>query len=69
MSKHNTPTCTHCGYEMEEEDLWADSDISKGDCDDSEIICSNPDCGKTFYVQCTHEIKFFQVDVYGEEIN
>ena len=69
MSKQDRPTCSHCGTEIEEDELWSDQDISKGDGDSSKLICKNLDCGKVFYVQCTHELFFYMVDEDLEEIS
>jgi len=70
--KTKYPTCSHCGYELSEDELWYETaEIGKvhtGDCDTSDLKCPNSDCGKTFYVACTHEIMFMAVDVEGEKI-
>lgn len=66
------PKCSHCGYDLDDEETWhgeySVGKVGKGDCDDSELKCPSLDCGKTFYVRCTHAIEFVQTDEDGDEI-
>ena len=68
----NNPTCSHCGYEFNDEETWyyddKIGDVNTGDCEHSELTCPNNDCGKKFYVNCIHLIKFIQTDEDGDEI-
>jgi|GEM_PF-3315306 len=70
--KSNNPKCSHCGYELDDEETWYGEykvgRVSTGDCDQSELKCPNLDCGKIFYTQCVHKIEFVQVDEDGEDI-
>lgn len=62
------PTCSHCGYEFDDEETWHKGKVSNGDCDESELKCPNNDCGKTFYVRCVHRIEFEQIDEDGDSV-
>jgi len=68
----SNPTCSHCGYELDDEETWYGKytvgEVSSGDCDDSKLVCPNSDCGKTFYVRCVHRIEFVMIDEEGEEL-
>ena len=62
----NNPKCSHCGYELDEEETWYSMDVESGDGDLSELICPNLDCEKAFYVMCTHDINWKSCDKYGD---
>ena len=64
----NNPKCSHCGYELDEEETWHTQDIENGDGDMSEIMCPNSDCQKTFYVMCKHDINWDCCDEDGNDI-
>ena len=64
----SNPKCSHCGYELDEEETWHGQEVESGDGDLSELICVNLDCQKTFHVMCRHDIKWDCCDEYGDDI-
>ena len=62
------PKCSHCGYELDEEETWYGMDVESGDGDMSELTCPNLDCEKKFFVMCEHDIKWECCDEDGDEI-
>jgi len=61
------PKCNHCDYEYDSDETWYGSqDISKGDCENTELKCLC--CDEIFHVACVHETKFATVDEHGDEI-
>lgn len=71
MNSFHRPTCPHCGYEFDDEEIWYEGTgiyVNMGDCEDTELICPNDDCKKKFNVRCIHEITFIQIDENGDEI-
>jgi hypothetical protein len=70
--KTKSPTCSHCGYEFDDEETWhGEYTVGKVNTDDGDysvLKCPNCDCGETFFVQCLHRIEFAQIDADGEEI-
>lgn len=67
--KSNTPKCNHCGYEFGHQELWCGDQTVYTDCgDDTELVCPNDDCKKTFYVICERSLSFSNIDEDGEEV-
>jgi len=71
--KNKNPTCSHCGYVFDDDETWHSSmsetgTVHTGDCDTSELVCPNLDCKKTFYVACSHDVFFTQIDKDGDDI-
>lgn len=72
MSDDKSPVCSHCGYELDEDELWHGEytvgHVNTGDQEDSELKCPNLDCGKVFHVLCVHEIRFIKTDEDGVQL-
>ena len=71
--KQSQPTCPHCQYEFDDDETWhshcLDSgEVYDGDGDISELKCPNLDCGKSFHVQCVHDISWTACEEYGDEL-
>ncbi len=68
----NSPTCSHCGYEFDDEETWHGGNnvgkVHTGDGDLSKLTCPNDDCQKIFHVNCFHLVKFEQVDEHGDTL-
>jgi rubredoxin len=64
----DNPKCSHCGYELDEEETWHSMDVDNGDGDMSELTCPNLDCKRVFYVMCRHDINWKSCDEYGDDI-
>lgn len=64
----SNPTCSHCDYELNEEETWHEQEIHSDDGELSEITCPNFTCQKTFYVMCKHDIRWESCDEYGDDI-
>jgi rubredoxin len=64
----NNPKCSHCGYELDEEETWHSMEVESGDGDISELTCPNLDCGKVFHVMCRHDINWKSCDEDGDDI-
>lgn len=61
------PTCPHCKYEFDDEETWhsqysESGEVYSGDGDESELVCPNLDCCKSFKVVCIHEITWEAAD-------
>ena len=62
----NRPICPHCGMDIDEDSKVGKVSTIHGES--SEVICPNDDCREKYFILCTHEINFIQIDEDGEEI-